>query len=164
MPYSAWQWIIGAPLHELYTSRVRKRAKHDTLDPSHPAHSLSLNCCPLAGATDHWALKQPDTRTEPPPGHIPPEQHITQPSTVNNSSNLRLYIGHIHSSAYGHFSFLYIFILLLLLFKMVLEYSMFHCTVWFNVFIIIHKYFKSTTHIFSNKFMQCNVLWWLIFV
>ncbi len=35
--------IIGAPLpslQELYTSRVRKRAKKVTLVPSHPAHSL----------------------------------------------------------------------------------------------------------------------------
>ncbi len=35
--------IIGAPLpslQELYTSRVRKRAKKVTLDLSHPAHSL----------------------------------------------------------------------------------------------------------------------------
>ncbi len=35
--------FIGAPLpslQELYTSRVRKRAKKVTLDPSHPAHSL----------------------------------------------------------------------------------------------------------------------------
>ncbi len=35
--------IIGAPLpslQELYTSRVRKRAKKVTLNPSHPAHSL----------------------------------------------------------------------------------------------------------------------------
>ncbi len=35
--------IIGAllpSLQELYTSRVRKRAKKVTLDPSHPAHSL----------------------------------------------------------------------------------------------------------------------------
>ncbi len=34
--------ITGAPLpslQELYTSRVRKRAKKVTLDPSHPAHS-----------------------------------------------------------------------------------------------------------------------------
>ncbi len=48
--------IIGAPLpnlQDLYISRVRKRAKKVTLNPSHPAHSLSLNCCPLAGATDH---------------------------------------------------------------------------------------------------------------
>ncbi len=37
------QRIIGAPLpslQEFYTSRVRKRAKKVTLDPSHPAHSL----------------------------------------------------------------------------------------------------------------------------
>ncbi len=35
--------IIGAPLtilQELYTSRVMKRAKKVTLNPSHPAHSL----------------------------------------------------------------------------------------------------------------------------
>ncbi len=47
--------IICAPLtslQELYTSRVKKRAKKVNLDPSHPAHSL-LNCCPLAGATEH---------------------------------------------------------------------------------------------------------------
>ncbi len=56
--------IIGAPLpslQELYTSRVRKRAKKVTLEPLTPS-SLSLYCCPLAGATDHWAQKQPDTR------------------------------------------------------------------------------------------------------
>ncbi len=46
--------IIGAPLpnlQELYTFRVS--AKKISLDPSHPAHSLFLNCCPLTGATDH---------------------------------------------------------------------------------------------------------------
>ncbi len=48
-------------LQNLHTSRVKKRAKKVNLDPSHPAHSL-LNCCPLAGATEHWAPKQPDTR------------------------------------------------------------------------------------------------------
>ncbi len=83
-----------------------KRAKKVTLDTSHPAHSLSLNCCPHAG-------------------HISPEQLITHPSTVNNSSNLHPYIGHkhIHSSVYSHFSFLYIFILLLLLF-IIIAYSL----------------------------------------
>ncbi len=29
----------------------------------HTQLTLSLNCCPLTGATDHWAPKQPDTRT-----------------------------------------------------------------------------------------------------
>ncbi len=70
--------IIGAPLpslQELYTSRVRKRAKKVPLDPSDPAH-----CCLLAGATDHWAPKQQDKRTVSPPGRIPPEQH---PRTVH---------------------------------------------------------------------------------
>ncbi len=28
----------------------------------HTQLTLSLYCCPLAGATDHWAQKQPDTR------------------------------------------------------------------------------------------------------
>ncbi len=28
----------------------------------HTQPTLSLNCCSLAGATDYWALKQPDTR------------------------------------------------------------------------------------------------------
>ncbi len=32
--------IIGGPLQELYTSRVRKRAQKITLDPSHPSHPL----------------------------------------------------------------------------------------------------------------------------
>ncbi len=35
--------IIGAPLpslQELYSSRVRKRAQKNTLDPSHPSHPL----------------------------------------------------------------------------------------------------------------------------
>ncbi len=49
-------------LQQLYTSRVRKRAKKVTLDP-HTQLTLSLNGCPLAGATDHWAPEQPDTRT-----------------------------------------------------------------------------------------------------
>ncbi len=43
--------IIGAPLpslQELYTSRVRNRAKKVTLDPSHPAHSHFVLC-----TTDH---------------------------------------------------------------------------------------------------------------
>ncbi len=80
--------IIGAPLpslQELYTSRVRKRAKKVTLDP-HTQLTLSLYCCPLAGATDHWAPKQPDTRIVFPPGRIPPEQHITPRycTSVNN--------------------------------------------------------------------------------
>ncbi len=44
----------------------------------HTQLTLSLYCCPLAGATDHWAQKQFF-----PPGHIPPEQHITPPGTVH---------------------------------------------------------------------------------
>ncbi len=109
-------------LQECYTSRVRERAKKVTLDTSHPAHSLFEL---LPSCRRYRAPKQPDTRTAPPPppGHISPEQHITHPSTVNNSSNLHPYIGHIHSSVYSHFYFLYIFILLLLLF-IIIAYSL----------------------------------------
>ncbi len=50
----------------------------------HTQLTLSLNCCPLAGATDHWAQKQPDTRTVfIPQGCIPPEQHITHPYNIH---------------------------------------------------------------------------------
>ncbi len=49
--------IIGAPLpslQELYTSRVRKRAKKVTLDPSHPAHSLcTVALWPVLQITEH---------------------------------------------------------------------------------------------------------------
>ncbi len=96
------------PSAQLYTSRERKRAKKVTLDP-HTQLTLSLNGCPLAGATDHWAPEQPDTRTVFTPGHIPPEQHNTTQycTSVNNSSYLHLYIGHmhIHTSVYSHFLF-----------------------------------------------------------
>ncbi len=90
--------------------------------------TLSLNCCPLTGATEHWAPKQPDTRTVFTPRPCPTWTAHNTPqycTSVNNSSNLHLYIGHrfIHSSVYGHFSFLYIFILLLLL-LIIIVYSL----------------------------------------
>ncbi len=47
--------IIGTTLptlQELYSSRVSKGAGKITLDPSHPAHSPSLNCCRLVDATE----------------------------------------------------------------------------------------------------------------
>ncbi len=76
----------------------------------HTQLTLSLNCCCLAGATEHWAPKQPDTRTVFTPRSYPTwtTHHTPQYCTsVNNSSNLHLYIQymHIHSSAYGHFLF-----------------------------------------------------------
>ncbi len=46
--------IIGAPLPSLqepYTSRMRK--SHSGPLTTQLTHSLLLNCCPLAGATDH---------------------------------------------------------------------------------------------------------------
>ncbi len=112
--------IIGAPLtilQELYTSRVRKRAKKVTLNPSHPAHSLFE---PLPSGRRYRALSMKTARHK---NSFHPQvisrlnNIITQPSIVthntptctfgNNSSNLHLYIGHmhIHSSVYGHFSY-----------------------------------------------------------
>ncbi len=76
--------IIGAPLpslQELYTSRVRKRAKKITLDPSHPAHSLFELMPP---GLHYRAMCTKTARHKNsffPPGHIPPEQHITHLST-----------------------------------------------------------------------------------
>ncbi len=94
----------------------------------HTQLTLSLYCFPLADATDHWAQKQPDTRTVFSSRPYPTWTTHNTPwycTSVNNSSNLHLYIGHmhIHSSVYGHFSFLYIFILLLLLF-LIIVYSL----------------------------------------
>ncbi len=94
----------------------------------HTQLTLSLNYCPLAGATDHWAPKQPDTRTFFSPRLYPTWITHNTPrycTSVNNSSNFHLYIGHmhIHSSVYGHFYVLYIVILLLLLF-IIIVYSL----------------------------------------
>ncbi len=80
----------------------------------HTQLTLSLNCYLLAGATDHGAPKQPDTRTVFSPRPYPTwTTHNTPQSctSVNNSSNLHLYIGHmhIHSSVYDNFYLLYIF-------------------------------------------------------
>ncbi len=78
--------IIGAPLpslQELYTSRVRKRAKKVTLDPSHPAHSLYVL---LPSGRRYRSLSTKTARHKNsffPPGCIPPEQHITHPGTVH---------------------------------------------------------------------------------
>ncbi len=80
----------------------------------HTQPALSLNCYHLAGATEHWAPKQPDTRTVFTPRPYPTWTTHNTPqycTSVNNSSTLHMYIGHmhIHSSVYGHFYFLYIF-------------------------------------------------------
>ncbi len=78
--------IIGAPLpslQELYTSRVRKRAKKVTLDPSHPAHSLIVL---LPSGRRYRSLSTKTARHKNsffPPGRIPPEKHITHPGTVH---------------------------------------------------------------------------------
>ncbi len=44
---------------------------------------LSLNCCPLAGVTDHWAPKQPDTRTVFSPRPYPTWTTHNTPGTVH---------------------------------------------------------------------------------
>ncbi len=110
--------IIGAPLprfQELYTSRERKRAKKVTLDPSHPAHSLFEL---LPSGRRYRSLSTKTARHKN--SFFSPRPYPTWAThntpryctSVNNSSNLHLYIGHmpIHSSVYGHFSFLYIYI------------------------------------------------------
>ncbi len=66
-------------------------------------------------ATEHWAPKQPDTRTVFTPRPYPTwTTHNTPQYCIsgNNLSNPHPYIGHmhIHSSVYGHFSVLYIFL------------------------------------------------------
>ncbi len=75
----------------------------------HTQLTISLNCCPLVGTTEHWAPKQPDTRTVLTPRPYPTWTTYNTPhcTSFNNSSNLHLYIGHmhIHSSVYGHFLF-----------------------------------------------------------
>ncbi len=61
--------IIGVPLpslQELYTSRASKNELRKSLWTPHTQPTLSLNCCPLVGATELWAPKQPDTRTVSP--------------------------------------------------------------------------------------------------
>ncbi len=103
-------------LRELYTSRVRKRVKKVTLDTSHPAHSLFEL---LSSGRRYRAPERPDTRTLS-KSHLNNTQHTPVLYICNNSSNLHLYIGHmhIHSSVYGH-----IFILLLLFF-IIIVYSL----------------------------------------
>ncbi len=75
--------IIGAPLpslQELCTSRVRKRAKKVTLNPSHPA-LWTVALWPALQITEHQNSQTQEQFL--PPGHIPPEQHMTHPSTVH---------------------------------------------------------------------------------
>ncbi len=81
--------IIGAPLpslQELYTSRVRKRAKKVTLDPSDPAHSLFV-LLPSGQRYRSLSTKTDRHKNSFFPQEnvlfIPPEQHITHPGTVH---------------------------------------------------------------------------------
>ncbi len=109
--------IIGVPCpaSKNFTPPEWGKGLRKSLWTPHTQLTLSLYCCPLAGATDHWAQKQPDTRIVFFPRPYPTWTTHNTPrycTSVNNSSNLHLYIGHmhIHSSVYGHFFFLYIFI------------------------------------------------------
>ncbi len=75
--------IISASLpnlQDLYISRVRKRAKKVTLDPSHPALSELL---PSVRRYRSLSTRTARHKNSFPPGHIPPEQHITHPGTVH---------------------------------------------------------------------------------
>ncbi len=94
--------IISAPrprLRDLYTSRVRKRAKkvHSApLTPSSRSH-WTVALWPALESTEHQN-DQTQTRPNPTWTHNTP-QHCT---SVNNSSNIE----HIHCSAYAHFDFI----------------------------------------------------------
>ncbi len=121
--------IIGAPLpslQELYTSRVRKRAKKVTLDPSHPAHSL-FELLPSGRRYRSLSTKTARHKNSffPRPYPTRTTHNTPQDCTSVNNSNLHLYIGHmhIHSSVYGHFSFVYFYFLLQLLF-LIIVYSL----------------------------------------
>ncbi len=102
---------------ELYTSRLRKRVKKITLDPSQPAHSLFE----LLPSDQRYRALSTKTARHKNSFHPRPYPTWTTHSTpqyctsVNNSSTLHLYIGHMHIQ-FCYFYFLYIFILLLLLF------------------------------------------------
>ncbi len=80
--------IIGAPLtilQELYTSRVRKRAKKVTLNPSHPAHSLFEL---LLSGRRYRALSTKTTRHKNSffPQAISRLNNTTQPSIVTHNT------------------------------------------------------------------------------
>ncbi len=94
-------------LQELYTSRVKKRAKKVILDPSHPAHAL-FELLPSGRRYRSLSTKTARHKNSFSPRPYPTWTTHNTPqycTSVNNSSNLHLYIGHmhIHSSAYWHF-------------------------------------------------------------
>ncbi len=132
--------IIGAPLpslQELYTSRVRKRAKKVTLDPSHPAHSL-FELLPSGRRYRSRSTKTARHKNSFFPQAVSHLTHNTPRycTSVNNSSNLHLYIGHmhIHSSVYGHFSFcIFIFFITIV----ILNYCLFSSLLVFFITLII---------------------------
>ncbi len=132
--------IIGAPLpslQELYTSRVRKRAKKVTLDPSHPAHSLFV-LLPSGRRYRSLSTKTARHKNSFFPQAVSTTTHNTPRycTSVNNSSNLHLYIGHmhIHSSVYGHFSFC---IFLFFITIVILNYCLFSSLLVFFITLII---------------------------
>ncbi len=123
---------------ELYTSRVRKRAKKVTLDPSHPAHSLFV-LLPSGRRYRSLSTKTARHKNSFSPRPYPTWTTHNTPrycTSVNNSSNLHLYIGHmhIHSSVYGHFSFC---IFLFLITIVILNYCLFSSLLVFFITLII---------------------------
>ncbi len=124
--------IIGAPLPSLQELQESpewgKGLRKSLWTPSHPAHSLFEL---LHSGRRYTSLSTKTTRQEqffsPRPYPTWTTHNTPQYCTsVNYSSNLHLYIGHmqIHSFVYGHFSFLYIFFILLLLLFIIIVYSL----------------------------------------
>ncbi len=104
--------IIGAPLpsvQELNTSKVKKRAKKVTLDHPHLVHSR-FELLPSGRRYRSLSTKTARQKNLFSPRPYPTWKTHNTPqycTSVNNSSNLHLYIGHMHiqSSVHVHFSF-----------------------------------------------------------
>ncbi len=114
--------LLVPSLQELYTFRVRKKAKKVTLDPSHPAHSLFEL---LPSGRRYRALSTKTARHKTVFTHSRPYPTWTTHNTpqyctsVNNSSNFHLYIHHAHSQ-FSLWSFIfsihfYLFIILVII-------------------------------------------------
>ncbi len=56
-------WCSAAEPFESFTLPEWENGQKKSPWTPHIQHTPALNCCPLSGATEHWAPKQPDTRT-----------------------------------------------------------------------------------------------------
>ncbi len=119
---------------------MRKRAKKITLDPSHPAHSLFELMPP---GLHYRAMCTKTARHKNsffPPGHIPPEQHITHLSTGHPYTTQQIFfciLANMLNILSGHFYFFCIF-LLLLLFRIYCRFTLILCfiTLTFCIFAL----------------------------